>query len=105
MTNEELFNLPGRDNPVLLADGKMGMLVIRPTPTRAEALAGVQVHGEEEHRWLSVADLTASPGGAMRQTGAPHRPPGKPTDPDADLVQVLLAFDWTSRGGLLMPKP
>lgn len=90
MTNEDVMNLPGDNNPVLCADGKLGMLLIYPG---ADGMCGVQVHGEEEHRWIAAADLTASAGGALRQAGAPDMPlPG-------DMAQTLLALDWASRGG------
>ena len=93
MQNEEVMNLPGKDNPVLCADGKLGMLLIYP---RTDGLCGVQVRGEEEHRWIAAADLTAGEGGALRQAGAPTLPPASAQQ---DMTQMLLAMDWASRGG------
>lgn len=93
MKSEEIVDLPGSDNPVLLADGKMGMLVIYPANGE---LCGVQVHGEENHRWIAAADLSAGSGGAVRQIGAPILPPDSAQD---DMAQLLLAMDWASRGG------
>ncbi|MFH2081444.1 MAG: hypothetical protein ABIK08_08150, partial [Pseudomonadota bacterium] len=93
MKKEEVMNLPGSDNPVLCADGKLGMLLIYPGE---DGLCGVQVHGEEEHRWISVEDLTATDGGALRQAGAPAMPPATA---QSDMVQMMLAMDWASRGG------
>lgn len=92
MKREELLNLPGNNNPVLCADGKLGMLLIFGT----DDMCGVQVHGEELHRWIPAAELTASDGGALRQAGAPAMPPEiAPTD----MVQIMLAVDWAERGG------
>lgn len=93
MQNEEVMNLPGKDNPVLCADGKLGMLLIYPGK---DGLCGVQVHGEEEHRWIAADDLTASDGGALRQSGAPSMPPASAQH---DFVQMMLAMDWAQRGG------
>lgn len=93
MKREDLLNLPGKDNPVLCADGKLGMLLIFGTE---DDTCGVQVHGEELHRWIPAADLTASEGGALRQTGAPAMPPA---GAQADMVQMMLAMDWAARGG------
>lgn len=94
MKRENLLNLPGNNNPVLCADGKLGTLLI--FGTEDDDTCGVQVHGEEDHRWISAADLTASEGGALRQTGAPAMPPASA---QADMVQLMLAMDWAERGG------
>ena len=93
MRNEDVMNLPGDNNPVLCADGKLGMLLLYP---RIDDLCGVQVHGEEEHRWISSAHLMASEGGALRENGAPKMPPATA---QADPVQMMLAMDWAMRGG------
>lgn len=92
MRNEEVMDLPGKDNPVLCNDGKFGMLVIYP---HKGGLCGVQVHGEEDIRWISADYLSATQGGALRQSGSPSWPP-EPSDP----VQAMLAIDWASRGGI-----
>lgn len=91
MQNEEVMSLPGKDNPVLCADGKFGMLLIYPGK---DGMCGVQVHGEEEHRWIAATDLTTTDGGALRQAGSPQWPPGT-----GDMVQTMLSMDWASRGG------
>lgn len=97
MNKDQVLNLPGKDNPVLCADGKLGMLVIYPGDY--SELCGVQVHGEEEHRWVAPGDLTASAGGALRQSGAPKMPPASAQD---DMLQMMLAMDWAQRGGPLI---
>lgn len=94
MQNEEVMNLSGNNNPVLCADGKFGMLLIYP---RTDGLCGVQVHGEEEHRWIAAADLTATDGGALRQAGSPQCPPRT-----SDMMQAMLSMDWASRGGICL---
>ena len=98
MNREQVLNLPGNDNPVLCMDGKLGILAVYPGQP-SETRCGVQVHGEHEHRWIEAADLTASEGGALRQTGSPKVP-----SPIAqqDMTQLLLAIDWERRGGSLM---
>lgn len=98
MNREQVLNLPGNDNPVLCVDGKLGMLVVYPGKP-GETRCGVQVHGENEHRWIEAADLTASEGGALRQAGAPKMPPASAQH---DMAQMLLAMDWAQRGGPLM---
>ena len=98
MNREQVLNLPGNDNPVLCLDGKLGILVVYPSQT-GETRCGVQVHGEDDHRWIEAADLTASDGGALRQAGAPKMPS---TSAQHDMVQLLLAMDWDQRGGPLM---
>ena len=97
MDQHHVMELPDNDNPVLCADGKLGMLVLR--PTRPGDSCGVQVHGENEYRWILPSELTASLCGAVRQNGAPKAPPGSAQD---DMVQLLLSLDWAQRGGLLI---
>ena len=94
MQNKDVMALPGSDNPVLCADGKLGMLLVYPG---AGGLCAVQVPGEEDLRWIAVADLTASEGGALRQVGAPPMPPAAAQH---DLAQTMLALDWACRGGI-----
>jgi hypothetical protein len=93
MTRDDLYDLPGTTPPVLLDDGKLGMLVLYPLPPKF--LCGVQVPGEEEHRWIDPADLTATTGGALRQEGAPVLPDKGGLSND----QALLLMDWIDRGG------
>jgi hypothetical protein len=71
------------------------MLLIYPREG-GDGLCGVQVHGEEEHRWIAAADLSASTDGALRQKGAPAAPPASA---QSDFAQRMLAVDWTTRGG------
>lgn len=94
MTRDEVLKLPGRDNPVLCADGKMAMLIIYPRDD--ETPCGVQVHGEADIRWIDCADLEASPRGALKQTGAP----ATPNLPVTELFQKMLALEWAGMGGL-----
>lgn len=93
MKNEDVAKLPGNNNPVLCADGKLGMLLLYPG---ADGLCGVQVHGEEEHRWILAERLSASDGGALRESNAPKLPPATA---QADPVQLMLAMDWAQRDG------
>lgn len=95
----KVSELSGSDNPVLCADGKLGMLVIYPGN---DGRCGVQVHGEAEHRWIAVTDLAASEGGALRQAGAPAMPP---SIAQQDMSQLLLAVDWAARGGPFIKEP
>lgn len=98
MTNEEVAALPGANNPVLCTDGKLGMLLIRPD---AEGACGVQVRGEDEHRWIAAADLTAGKGGALRQAGAPMAPlTSMVVAEPGEAAQALLALDWACCGGV-----
>ena len=96
MFAKDVINLPGGNNPVLCTDGKLGMLLICPG---VDGICGVQVHGEDEHRWIAASDLTASEDGALRQVNAPTMPP---PSAQSDLVQLMLAVDWVSRGGQMI---
>lgn len=89
----DLLNIAGNDNPVLCADGKLGMLLIFSTEDDS---CGVQVPGEELHRFIPVADLAASEGGALMQAGAPAMPTASA---QGDIIQMMLAMDWAERGG------
>jgi len=52
MTKDETFELP-KDAPVLLKDGCIGLFLIYPIGMdEQEGLCGIQVFGEEEHRWI-----------------------------------------------------
>ena len=86
---EEMHNLEGSDNPVLCVDGKIGMLTVYPD---SSGLCGIQVNGQEEHRWINVKDLRSSIGGAIWHVNSPALPP-VPTD----TVQVMMLMDWWSR--------
>lgn len=90
----DIFNLPGKDYPVLLADGKIGMLVVFPS-VGGDGLLGIQVPGEEEHRWVHHDAITANNAGPlhMRQAGANIPNVADPADP-----QHLLQLDWNTRG-------
>lgn len=52
MTRDEIFD--AEDNtPVQLKDGLIGLLLIYPKESGEHAgMCGVQVHGEEYHRWI-----------------------------------------------------
>lgn len=111
MTRDELLALPGKNNPTLLADGSMGMLLVYPpdpeTTLSISTLCGVQVHGEEEMRMIDVAILEATSLGALRQIGAPKLPNrGSPSD----IIHMLLAMQWSELGRewileILEPEP
>mgnify|MGYP003454049713 CR=1 FL=1 len=58
MTKEELLKCEN-NTPVLLADGKFGVLI------RWGQEAGVQVSGEEDIRWIPVERLADKGGGAL----------------------------------------
>lgn len=90
MHAEEVIDLPGDNNPVLCSDGKIGMLLIYPS---ADGLCGVQVSGEEEHRWIAASDLTASAAGALKQKGSPTAPTA------GGIEQCILADAWNKLGG------
>ena len=69
MTNEELLAIDSATPPpVFLKDGRMGLLVIYPHGQQKEA--GVQVPGEDYHRWINPAELQRH-GDALVQDGAP----------------------------------
>ena len=97
LDRQQVMDLPGKQNPVLCADGMLGMLLLY--PNKPGDACGIQVHGEEQHRWIQPFELTASAGGALRQDGAPAMPPASF---QADMVQLMLAIDWALRGGPLM---
>jgi len=63
MNKHEIFSLSG-NNPVLLEDGKMGLLIR--WPGDADNLCGIQVPGEEEIRWIDCGNITDAGGGALK---------------------------------------
>lgn len=97
MKIDEVMGLAG-NNPVLCADGMLGMLLVFPNESGS---CGVQVPGEESHRWIAAADLAASKGGALRQQGAPIFP--SPAAVHGNVVQSMLEMDWNGRGGADIP--
>jgi hypothetical protein len=90
---KQVRSLWSQDSPVLCQDGKFGMLVIFPHDNESDC--GVQVPGEENHRWISTSNLKSSEGGAIRQNGSKIAPVDQ-----ADMAQLLLAMDWMRRGGM-----
>lgn len=97
MKIDEVMGLTG-NNPVLCTDGMFGMLLVFPNESGS---CGVQVPGEESHRWIDAADLTASAGGALRQRGSPMFSPLAALRDSA--VQSMLYMDWKARGGADIP--
>lgn len=95
MEREKIYSRLDKDNPILCADGMLGMLIIFPNTN--DPRLGIQVPDEEEIRWIAVDDVVVSKKGAMRQKGAPMCPSsnGGPVL----FTQALLALDWTSREG------
>ena len=63
----------GRHTPVLCVDGAVGMLVEYPLRDAPGDLAGIEVPGETNLRWVAQRELHCA-GGALRQSGAPARP-------------------------------
>lgn len=95
MTRDELLSLPGGEPPCLCADGKLGMLTCFPG---SDDRCGVQVHGENEHRWMTTADLSDEGGGALVQAGADLKAIfSAALNPATDPVQKLLAMSWVER--------
>jgi hypothetical protein len=90
MTEEEVMNIDGMDNPVLLADGMFGMLVIR--PVHKGDLCGIQVFGEEDHRWINPAELVENENGSLQQSDKPINP----QQDNISLIQALLAMSNSS---------
>lgn len=75
------------DEIVLCADGKLGMLLIR----SGDGMSGVQVPGEDSHRWIADTDFSGHEG-ALRQNGAPEFPPYSD-----DIMQLALLNNWVNR--------
>lgn len=93
MNVEEFYALPVNQNPVLCADGLMGMLI--QLPYDDSPLAGVQVNGEDDMRWIHCAHLRSSPRGALTQTSAPVYP-----NLPSNMMQLILCCDWVKLGGM-----
>ncbi len=83
MNAKDLMSLPGQDNPVCCADGKVGALVHFPAQ---DGLCGVQVPGEPAVRWLPASELRASALGALKQSGAPLVPDAADQPEQAKLI-------------------
>ena len=71
MTREELWNLPGGEPPVMLPDGSVGLLTVVPSQYSKDELCGIQVPGEESHRWYHRDSISKGPGYALVATGDP----------------------------------
>lgn len=57
MTKQEAYNLDG-NSPVMLADGRTGMVVLLPGGSGAmEGMCGVQMADEEKMRWIHHDEL------------------------------------------------
>jgi len=69
MTRDELWNLPAGDPPVMLPDGKVGLLTVFPSKYSDDELCGVQVPGEQEHRWYHRDNISALSGAALIAKG------------------------------------
>ena len=87
MNVKDIMSLPGSDNPVLCADGKVGVLMHFPAQ---DGLCGVYVPGEGEARWIPAAELSASRFGALKHNSAPSGP-----DAASSAAQASLAQSWT----------
>lgn len=86
-------SLIGKDLPVLCKDSMLGMLLLY---REDDGMCGIQVHGEDEHRWIHISELAVNAGGAIRQTGAPG---GPKVTMMTEGVQLLLSGDWIFLGG------
>lgn len=65
MTKEECFELEGTPL-VLLKDKNVGMFLVYPIGTGdREGICGIQVHGEEEHRWIHCSNIIKVGGGLI----------------------------------------
>ena len=63
MTREEIDSFDGT-NPVKLLDGQYGLLLVCPG---SDGLCGVQVSGEDYHRWIPAEKLKDLGGGALME--------------------------------------
>ncbi len=70
---EELWNHPLGEPPVLLPDGRVGLLTTCPTSRAESTLCGIQVPGEPEHRWYHHDKIKLLSGGALIAEGKPAR--------------------------------
>lgn len=97
MTPEQAFKL-GNQPIALCADGRMAMMICWP---RDDGLCGLQVHGEEDIRWVHCDDLEVSAEGALKQRGAPPYPVSRvrPKTETSDLAHMLFAMCWLDAGG------
>jgi hypothetical protein len=71
----EFFELLAKElgTPVLCFDGLVGMLAKHPSGESATDLAGIEVPGEPDIRWVPPQDLQRA-GWALRQSGSPRFP-------------------------------
>lgn len=67
MDKDRFNELPGMP-PVILRDGKMGLLLLLPGE---DEKVGIQVPGEDEHRWLPISEIEERGKGALAEIGAP----------------------------------
>ena len=67
MKKERFYELP-KDPPVILKDGKIGLLLLLPGD---DDKVGIQVPGEEEHRWIHISEIEERGKSALAEIGAP----------------------------------
>ena len=67
MQKERFYELQ-KDPPVILKDGKLGLLLILPGDDNK---VGIQVHGEDYHRWVDISEIEERGKGALAEIGAP----------------------------------
>lgn len=99
MTKDELLAMEEGPLVVLCKDGLLGLLLLY--PTERSPLCGIQVSGEDLHRYVPLEELTGTREGALRQQGAPRFPPVAIAN--KSLLQRMLAVSWATRGGLSLP--
>ena len=71
MNKEDLWNHPLGEPPIALLDGSFGLLTVYPTKDEKSVLCGVQVPGEDEHRWYHHDNIIDVGGGALVAVGRP----------------------------------
>ena len=67
MIKQQFYQLPDMA-PVILKDGKIGLLLLLPGD---DDKVGIQVPGEDEHRWIHITQIERRGQSALAQIGAP----------------------------------
>lgn len=67
MKKERFYELD-KNPPVILKGGKLGLLLLLPGD---DGKVGVQVPGEDQHRWIDILEIEERGRSALAQIGAP----------------------------------
>lgn len=69
MQKERFYEI-GNDVPFITRDGRMGLLVLLPGD---DGKVGIQVPGEDEHRWIPIENIEerGAGKGPLAEIGAP----------------------------------